>query len=319
MAASENLDISVIVVNYRTPEYAKRAIESVLQSASPLKVEIIVVDNASGDGSVEILRRQWDDRIIILENDENYGFAKANNQGIRLGTGRYYLLLNSDAMVVDDAISQLVTYAESHPKAAIVGPRVVGGDGLQQASCWRKYSLAYLLSRALGLYRILPDGWLGVTNIEVYGKPIQTRPVEVVSGCVMLVRREAAERVGLFDERYFMYCEDMDWCTEMWQMEYEVHYLSEATVRHYGGGTSASMRTTMSIEQSRSTLKFFRKHYGVVTAFFANFLLGLFFLLRLPIWLCALFRDRKRIVAKQKINSYWFSLLWHIKWPLLNR
>lgn len=312
-------DISVVIVNYRTPEWTRKAVASVLNHCSTVSTEIFVVDNGSGDGSAEAMRSCWGGRVIVIENKRNVGFAVANNQAMRQAQGRFYLLLNSDAELVGEALERMLTYAESHPNVGIMGCNVVGSDGRQQASCWRPYGLAYLISRAFNLYRLLPDGWFGTTNIEEYGKPATTCAVDVVSGCVMLVRADAAKKVGLFDERYFMYCEDMDWCTQMRASGYEVHYFAEATVRHYGGGTSAEMHTPMSVEQSRSTMKYLLKQRGWATACLGNLLMLLFFAFRLPLWHLYWLIKSQRKKASVKIKSYWSCLFWHLGWPFITR
>lgn len=313
------IDISVVIVNYKTPYFTNKAIASVFHHCLTLKKEVFIVDNASGDNSVELIESKWHNQIKLIKNNENLGFARANNQAMRLANGRYYLLLNSDAEMLDDSVSKMVEFADSRPEIGIVGCRVISKDGTQQSSCWRSYSLAYLISRAFNLYRFLPDGWMGTTNIEAYGKPTQTKQVEVVSGCIFLVRSQAVQKAGLFDEQYFMYCEDMDWCVEMNKAGYQVWYFHEATIRHYGGGTSALIFNEMMIEQSRSVLKFIKKQKGMPVAILSNVFMGIFFLVRLPGWGLAWFSRKNRGNAEKKIKTYLSCLLWHCKWPLFIR
>jgi len=306
-------DVSVIIVNYCTPTLTNQAIRSVFQGSTNITKELYLVDNASHDDSLMQFHQAWGDKITLISNKTNQGFAKANNQAMRCAKGRYFLLLNSDAEVSEGAIEKMVCYADTHSEAGIIGCRVVSADGNQQASCWRPYTLTYLACRSLNLYRLIPDGWFGCTNIESYGKPKITCKVKVVSGCIMLARREAVEKVGYFDERFFMYCEDMDWCTRMWQSGYEVHYLNEATILHRGGGTSASIPGQMSVAQSRSTLLYLKKNYGNLVCALANLYLLLFFLFRLPVWILFYLIFHNRLKAKNKISSYVCSIRWHVK------
>ena len=179
--------------------------------------------------------------------------------------------------------------------------------------------MSYLVSRAFCLYRILPDGLFGTTNIETYGKPGETQPIEVVSGCAMLVRREAAVKVGLFDEQFFMYCEDMDWCTRMRKAGFGVYYLSEASVKHKQKGSSENVLGQMTVEQSRSVLRFMHKEYGFTKALLANILLGLFFAVRLPYWILMTVAGKTRGDARRMTRSYLRAFCWHLLWPIFTR
>ncbi len=315
MASDNKPDLSVVIVNYRTPEFTCKAIASVVKNSPTLIKEIIVVDNASGDNSVECIHNQWGEHVTLIENEENIGFAKANNQAMEIAKGRYYLLLNSDAEILEDAMERLVQYADLYPNVGITGCTILSSDGSQQASCWRPFTLSYLFVRSIGLFRVLPDGWFGSTNINTYGKPQNTKPVDVVSGCLMLVRRDAADKVGLFDERFFMYSEDTDWCTRMWKGGYEVHFLTDASVRHYGGGTSAQMFTTMRFELNRSVLLLFRKERGWGYAVVGNMLFLLNALVRIPYWFMkwVLRIDIEKSRSMLRANIY--GTLLHLKWP----
>jgi len=307
----KRLDVSVIIVNYRTPDYTIKAIESVVRNCPGLSREIIVVDNASNDDSIKRILSCWRDNIILIQNQENVGFAKANNQGMQIARGRYYFLLNSDAEVLKNGIEQMIKYANEYPDIGILGCTVLSADGHQQFSCWKKYTVWYLFLRALYLYRIIPDGWLGNVNLNQYGRPVNNTNVEVVSGCVMLVRRDAVDRVGMFDERFFMYCEDMDWCIRMNQSGYRVHFQAEPRIIHYGGATSASMLSKMSIEQSRSTLQYFQKYCGRNVAYLANTMFCIFYLLRLPYWFIKHLFDRKNNLSSKKYKAYYAAVKWH--------
>ena len=254
---SKNPDITAIVVNYDTPKFCNNAIESILTTSPNIIKEVIVVDNGSSDNSVELIKGKWGKRVLLIENKQNYGFAKANNQAMQIGKGRYFFLLNSDAEVIGNAVEKMVNFADENPNVGILGCKIVSDSGEQQISCWPTYGLGFLFSRALNLDRIVPNGMFGFPNIETYGKRNNNGPVEVVSGCAMLVRSSATAKVGFFDEQFYMYCEDMDLCTRMRKAGFETYYLSDASVRHYyGGGTLANMRYEMLIEQSKSILKF---------------------------------------------------------------
>jgi len=309
-------DITAIIVNYKTPDFTNKAVKSISDNSLGISKEIIVVDNASADGSSKIIKAKWGDRIVLIENNENYGFAKANNQAMRIGKGKYFLLLNSDAEIAGDAIEKMVGFAESMPNIGILGCKIVSNSDQQQVSCWRTYSLSFLFFRAFNLYRLLPDGAFGSINIETYGKPRNSRSVDVVSGCVMLVRGTAVEKVGLFDEQFFMYCEDMDWCVRMRKAGFDVYFLSDATVRHYSGGTNPTRQYKTMVQQSKGVLQFMRKEYGIVAMFLANILLALFFAIRLPYWLFASIAGKNKFCSREIAKAYNAAFCWHILWPV---
>lgn len=312
---SEQPDITAIIVNYKTADLTNAAIKSILDGLPSISKEIFVIDNASNDGSPEKIRNRWDDQIIFLENDKNLGFASANNRAMHKAKGRYFFLLNSDAEIIDNSLEKMVQFADQNPDIGILGCKIMSEEGLQQLSCWRPPTLSHLLCRAFNLYRILPDGWFGSTNIEAYGKPTENKSVEAVSGCCMLVNREAAKQVGFFDERFFMYGEDTDWCTRMRESNFVVHFLSDAIVKHRGECSSANAYTAMRIELGKSVLTYIRKHSGRIHALAGNMLLGLFFLLRIPLWILAVAISKNRNKAVLKLKSYLNALWWHLKWP----
>lgn len=315
---STNPDITAVVVNYNTAEFCNNAVESILTTSPDITKEVILVDNGSSDNSVGIIKKKWGQKVLLIENKENHGFAKANNQALRQANGRYFFLLNSDAEVIGDAIEKMVSFADANQRVGVLGCKIVSQSGEQQSSCWRTYNLQYLFCRAFNLDRMVPNGIFGRSNIETYSKRNNSGPVEVVSGCSMLVRNSAAAKVGLFDERFFMYCEDMEWCTRMRKAGFEVYFLSNASVRHYyGGGTIANMRYEMLLEQSKSILKFMRKEYGTGTAFLANIFLWLYFAMRLPYWLFRSIIGENKSRSRDVAKAYIAISCWHMLYPLL--
>lgn len=309
-------DISVIIVNYRTPELTCKAIESVFKAKSNVSKEVLVVDNNSGDDSLDIILSNCGERITLIENKNNEGFARANNIAMRRASGRYYLLLNSDAEFIDDSIQKMLDYVRDRNDIGILGCSIKSPNGERQASCWRSPRLAWLFWRALGLCSVLPDNWLGSTNFHSYGVPNSTKFVEVVSGCVMLINSEIAEKVGLFDERFFMYSEDTDWCARMRKNGYKVCFYADASVKHYGGGTSANLFEEMKIEQMRSILQYIHKEKGLLHTYVANFLLMTFFIIRMPVWSLLFILGVKRKISGKMMKTYKNCFWWHLRWYL---
>ena len=255
-------DVSIIVVNWNTHDLLAGCLNSVAASAGELDLEIIVVDNASTDGSQAMLQQTFPHARLIA-NVENVGFARANNQGLAACQGRYALLLNSDALLTANALQAMLDLAESEPHAGVVGAHLRNQDGSFQAShspfpnLWQEF---LILS---GLGRLL------------YGRPYPSRGpeenrgpqvVDYVEGACLLVRRAAFEQVGGLDEGYFMFSEEVDWCYAMREKGWQVWYEPAARVIHLGGGSSRNRQPQREGDLYRSRIRFVRKHYGITAA-----------------------------------------------------
>lgn len=255
-------DISVIIVNWNTRELLGKAIQSVVDTAQKFLVEIIVVDNGSTDGSQAMVASRYP-LAQRVQNTENEGFARANNQATRLANGKYLLLLNSDAALYRGALNNLVTIMEHNPRAGIVGAQLRYPDGSFQAAhtpfptLWQEF---LILS---GLGRLLYGSYYPSRGPEEAQGP---QKVDYVEGACMLIRREAYEQLGGMDEGYFMYAEEVDLCYAMQKQGWEVWYQPTARVLHHGGGSSRNRRTAREGDLYQSRVRFFRKNYGVLQA-----------------------------------------------------
>jgi len=255
--------LSVIVVSWNTRELLAQCLQSVYDTAGELQVEVIVVDNASIDGSVEMVRRDFP-QVQIIANAENVGFVRANNQAIERCRGRYVLLLNSDTQALPGSLDKTVRFMDEHPRAGIAGVRLLNPDGTFQAShtpfptLWREF----LILSGLGRWLIQPTFPSCGPQVEKGAQAIKG----YVEGAYLIARREVVEQVGGLDERIFMYAEDVDWCYRFHQAGWEVWYLPQAPIIHYGGQSSKRRRGRMEAELYRSRVYFFRKHYGKAAA-----------------------------------------------------
>lgn len=251
-------DVSVIVVNWNTRDLLAECLDSVLKTTGNLGVELIVVDNASHDGSREMVCERFP-AVRLIANATNEGFARANNQGIALGQGRYLLLLNSDAVVTPGAVEALLGLARAEPRAGIVGAQLLYPGGAFQAShtpfpnVWQEFLIL------TGLGRLCWGPWYPSRGPEEEKGP---QVVDYVEGACMLVRREAVEEVGGLDEGYFMYAEEVDWCYSMKKRDWQVWYQPGARIIHHGGGSSRHRRPQREADLYCSRVRFFRKHYG---------------------------------------------------------
>jgi len=256
-------DVSIILVSWNTRELLLGCLESLSAAVGTLRTDIWMVDNGSTDGSVAAVRERFP-LVRLLENDGNPGFAAANNQGIAASAGRYTLLLNSDTIAEPASIERLVRFADGQPTAGIIGARLLNRDGSFQASFADFPSLRSELLSVTGIGPRLFGRWY-----PSYGprRSQMARRVDWIQGACMLARRAAIEQAGPMDEQYFMYNEEIDWCMQMWRAGWEVWYLPEARIVHYGGQSTRQIRHAMVQALYRSKVRFFRKHYGPAAAF----------------------------------------------------
>ncbi len=242
-------DISIIIVSWNAREFLLKCLESIPSGIGGLDAEVIVVDNASSDGSARAVRDMYPG-VKLLPQSENLGFARANNIGIRGSTGQYVCLINSDVIVLPGCIEKLFFFLNEHPGAAIAAPKVLNPDMTVQPSCWRFPSLPGALLSSIGLDRLN------------YFPLDRTRRVEAVSGCFMMVRRKAIDGVGLLDERFFFYAEDKDWCKRFHDSNWEAYLYPEARAIHYGGSSSSLAPVAFYVELQKANIKYWRKHRG---------------------------------------------------------
>jgi len=273
------IDLSVVIVSWNTRALTEACLAAVCAAADGLRTETIIVDNASTDGTAEAIVAGGA-AIRLIANSDNAGFARANNQAIAQCTGRYVLLLNSDTVACSGALSALVRFMDAHPEAGAAGPYLENTDGSLQPSChpvltpWREFW------RLLFLERFVP---LATYPMHRWGTS-EPREVEVIKGACLLLRRSALDQVGLLDERYFMYSEEMDLCYRLARAGWKLFWVPEAHVVHHGGASSRQVAVPMLLALYRSKVQFQRKFGGKHRARLFKVLLGVTYL---PRWLFA--------------------------------
>ena len=248
-------DVSVVVVTWNALPWLEQCLDSVRGR------EVVVVDNGSSDGTVAFVRERYPDVRVIEQ--ENKGMGGGNNAGMRATDGRYYFLLNSDAWVVGDGLDRLIEFADAHLDAAIVGPKLVNTDGTLQRSARGEPTLWRLATEYLFIRKLAPRSRL--LNPLYRGDFAHDRVDEVdwLYGPALLVRREAADTVGLFDEDFFLFSEEVDWMTRFRRAGWKVLFFPRAEVVHVGG---ASHGGRMYVENLRSHVRWFAKHRGMKEA-----------------------------------------------------
>jgi hypothetical protein len=231
------IDLSIILVNWNTKSMLQACLGSLLDASFAIQIEVFVVDNASSDGSPDMVTGLFP-KVTLITNADNLGFAAANNQAARLATGSYLLFLNPDTLVPKNSLHKMMAYADTHPECGILGPRLLNPDHSLQRSCWPNYpGLGMAFSDALYLWKVK---WLPPTITNEY-RPSQLHDVQNVAhllGACLLVRREAWQDAGPFDETYFMYMEETSLCYRASQKGWMVVYFPDAEIIHYGQRSS---------------------------------------------------------------------------------
>lgn len=257
------VEVSIVIVSWNTKQLLVECIESISVENAAFPIEVIVVDNASTDGSAEEIaeRFPW---VRLIRNESNLGFAKANNIGIRSATGNYVCLINSDVKLRQGCLVELHRFLEGHPAVGIAGPRILYPDLTMQMSCKSFPSLWNSFCAAVGLDKLFPKSKLFSGDHMAFFGHDTTRPVDVLAGVFWMVRRGALEQIGLLDESFFFYGEDVDWCKRFWESGWEVVFYPDAEAIHHLGSSSSNAPVKYYIEQRKAKLSYWRKHHSRV-------------------------------------------------------
>lgn len=258
---AEKPDVSVIIVNWNTRDLVLRCIRSVIETRGAYGQEIIVVDNASSDGSAEAIENDYPD-VLVVRNAENLGFARANNIGIKKSRGRYICLVNSDVQVLDGTIKYLLEYMEKNTSVGVVGPTILWPDMTLQDSCRRFPTLWTKFCETFALHRIFPHSALLSGEQMAYFAHDRITMVESLAGCFLMIRRDALEEVGLFDEQYFIYSEETDLCKRFREAGWQILFLPDVSAIHNQAASSAKDPVKYALLQQQSLLKYWRKHHS---------------------------------------------------------
>jgi hypothetical protein len=296
------MDLSIIIVNWNTRDLLAQCLQSVYDTVQGLAFEVFVVDNASTDGSADMVRGRFPG-VQLIENAENVGFARANNQAMSSTTGRHILLLNPDTIVPPDAVSALSRCLDANPQAGVVGPQLLNMDGSLQES-WAQFP---------GL----------VSEVPVLGRRLTQKPrgfkpaagdapsawlVDWVSGACFMVKRAVLDSVGDFDESYWLYTEETDWCYRIWRAGWEVLFLPQVQIIHIARAASKQLYVRTFLQYHRSRFQFVRQHGGTIEATLLRGLVAAKSVLRL-VWVKN--SSLARLVPEQPVSA-----IRHAHWRL---
>jgi GT2 family glycosyltransferase len=257
--------MTIIIVSWNAKKYLEECLDSIVNRPLPHDTEVIVVDNASSDGSPDAVRDAFP-AVRLIRNDDNYGFAKANNVGIAASTGEYVFFINSDVVVKAGCFEKMITYMDGHQDVGVLGPKILRPNGAVQRSCMGFPTLWNSLCRALALDSIFPGIKLFGGEMMTYWPHDDIRPVDVITGCFWMVRRKALRAAGPLDERFFFYGEDIDWCKRFHDEGWKVVFYPEGEAIHYGGASSANAPLRFFIEMQRADYQYWKKHHTALAS-----------------------------------------------------
>ncbi|MCY3668810.1 MAG: glycosyltransferase [Gemmatimonadetes bacterium] len=265
--------LSVVFLSYNTRDLTRQALSSVLAAVEGLEVEIFVVDNASADGSADMVAEEFP-QVKLIRNAANVGFAAGNNVALRQVTGEYALLINTDTIVRRDALRTMVEFLDAHPEAGACGCKILDPDGTLQLDSRRGFPTPLAaFCKMSGLSRLFPKHPLIAHYHMTYLDPEQTAEVEVLSGSCMMVRKAAMDQVGLLDEDYFMYGEDIDWCYRFHQAGWKIYYVPTTAIIHFRGESGRGTPLKILYRKSQAMSIFVNKHMARRYRFFPLWLL----------------------------------------------
>ncbi|MBF8248232.1 MAG: glycosyl transferase family 2, partial [Bacteroidetes bacterium] len=259
---AHTLQLSIIIVNYNVRDFLHHALISIRKATKGIRSEIIVVDNASDDGSTEMLRKRFPN-VTLIASKQNLGFARANNVALKRARGDFLLLINPDTVVQEDTLRVMLDFFKNTPEAGLAGCKILNPDGTFQLACRRGFPTPWVaFTKIFGLSKLFPrSSWFGKYNLT-YLNTEETYEVDSVSGSFMMLPREVLEKVGGLDEEFFMYGEDLDWCYRIQQSGWKIFYVPLTQIIHYKG--ESTRRSSIDEIQTfyDAMHRFVKKHFG---------------------------------------------------------
>jgi len=277
-----NIDLSICIVTYQARDYLETCLKSIREHTKILNFEIVIVDNGSQDGTVEMVRQSTPEAILI-RNHDNLGFTRPANQAMQAAKGDFILLINPDTLIFPKAFELMVTFLEENPEIGIVGPKVLNADGTLQIPCRRSEARPWdVITYFLGLAERFPQDKRFSGYTQGYLDENKTHEVQGVSGSCMLIRKAVLDQIGYFDERFFAYQEDADFCIRAREAGWKIYYYPTAKITHFGGQGGSSVQPYRSIwAWHKSYYQYYRKHFARDYFFIFNWFYYLAMVLKL--------------------------------------
>jgi GT2 family glycosyltransferase len=297
------VDLSIIIVSWNVRSLLQTCLKSVEVEQGALRLEIIVVDSGSDDGSPEMVREQFP-QVHLIVREDNVGFPLGNNIGLAEANGRYLLLLNPDTEVVGEALSRMVGYLDGNPDVGVVGGQLLNPDNTVQSSRRRFPTVATAFFESTWFQPFAPKGILR----RYYAEDIddgETADVDWVKGACLMTRKTILDEVGPLDADYFMYSEELDWCKRIKMAGWRVVYFPEAKIIHYEGKSSEQAVTARHINFQRAKLRYFHKYHGMMIMILLRIFLLLNFVWQLALEAIKGLVGHKKELRRQRIRAYW--------------
>lgn len=309
------IDLSIIIVSWNVADLLAACIDSIyvgLEDEGPKRldksrVEVIVVDSGSTDGTVTMLRERFQ-QVHFIPLDENLGFTRANNIGLAQAKGRHLFLLNPDTLILKDALARLVAFMDANPNVGMCGPHTLNSDGTTQSTRRRFPNFWIGLFESTWLQPYAPKRLLDY-YYYVNGNGVhETLDVDWVQGSALVVRREVYEQLGGFDEGFVMFSEELDWCRRARDAGWRIVYLGSAEIIHHGGKSTQQVVARTHILFQQSKLRYFRKYHGILVAGVLRLFLQVNYLVQLVVETGKWLMGHKRPLRRERMAAYWHVL-----------
>jgi N-acetylglucosaminyl-diphospho-decaprenol L-rhamnosyltransferase len=313
--ASASPDVTVVIVSWNVRSFLARCLAAVQREAqaAPFATQIVVVDNGSTDGTMDMLARQFP-QVSVLASSSNCGFGAANNRALARCASRYALVLNPDTELLPGALAGLVAELEAHPDAAVCGPLLLNADGSVQSSRRRLPRAATGFVESTLVQRFLPHLTLLRQYYAADRPDTVAQEVDWVTGAAMLVRMSAARQVGLFDEGFFMFSEELDWCWRFRRAGWTVRYTPAARIIHYGGQSTAQVPLRRQLLFLHGKYRLYRKYFGrALELALRGFIFGTYVAQLLEEAVKLLYRVEQRSLRAERVRAFVHILRWHVQ------
>lgn len=297
------IDLSIIIVSWNVADLLRTCLGTIFAARGKLCLEVIVVDSASSDETVSMLKSEYP-QVRVLAQTQNVGFTRGNNIGLQAATGRNILLLNPDTEVLENALTEMVCYLDQHGDVGIVGPHTLNSDGTTQSSRRRFPTIATAFFESTWLQAYAPRKLLD--RFYVTDAPdAATLDVDWVQGSALMARRAVYEQIGPLDEGYVMYSEELDWCKRAKGAGWRVVYVGSARIIHHGGKSTDQAGPRKHIHFQQSKLRYFRKHHGPVSAGLLRVFLLISYLWQIALESAKALLGSQRAMRRERVKTYW--------------